>query len=110
MFHSQSASLAADTARPNRSWVSSRASSAISRLFDSRLPTYLERERGLMEAMRRGALEHYAIEKRYIRKALRRTRGNVMRTAKICGLSRRSISAMFLSRCMSFRSDSWRRR
>ncbi|MBY0229705.1 MAG: sigma-54 dependent transcriptional regulator [Gemmataceae bacterium] len=33
------------------------------------------------------------LEKRYIRKALRRTRGNVMRTAKICGLSRRSISA-----------------
>lgn len=28
----------------------------------------LERERGLMDAMARGALEHYAIEKRYVRK------------------------------------------
>jgi DNA-binding NtrC family response regulator len=33
------------------------------------------------------------LEKRYIHKALKKTRGNVMRTAKICGLSRRSISA-----------------
>jgi DNA-binding NtrC family response regulator len=33
------------------------------------------------------------LEKRYILKALKKTRGNVMRTAKICGLSRRSISA-----------------
>lgn len=31
-------------------------------------------------------------EARYIRKALRRTRGNVARCAKICGLSRRSIT------------------
>jgi DNA-binding NtrC family response regulator len=33
------------------------------------------------------------LEKQYIRKALKKTRGNVMRCAKICGLSRRSISA-----------------
>ncbi len=33
------------------------------------------------------------LEKQYIRKAMRKTRGNVMRCAKICGLSRRSISA-----------------
>ncbi len=33
------------------------------------------------------------LEKQYIRKALRKTRGNVMRCAKICGMSRRSISA-----------------
>ena len=32
------------------------------------------------------------LEKRYILKALKKTRGNVMRTARICGLSRRSIS------------------
>jgi transcriptional regulator with GAF, ATPase, and Fis domain len=32
-------------------------------------------------------------ERRYIRKALRKTRGNVGRCAKMCGLSRRSISA-----------------
>jgi len=33
------------------------------------------------------------IERQYIRKALQRTRGNVGRCAKICGLSRRSITA-----------------
>jgi DNA-binding NtrC family response regulator len=33
------------------------------------------------------------LEKQYIRKALKKTRGNVMRCARICGLSRRSISA-----------------
>jgi DNA-binding NtrC family response regulator len=33
------------------------------------------------------------IEQAYIRKALEKTHGNVGRTARICGLSRRSISA-----------------
>ena len=33
------------------------------------------------------------VEKRYIRKALKKTRGNVTRCAKICGLSRRSITS-----------------
>jgi DNA-binding NtrC family response regulator len=33
------------------------------------------------------------VEQQYIRKALRKTRGNVSRCAKICGLSRRSITA-----------------
>jgi DNA-binding NtrC family response regulator len=33
------------------------------------------------------------IEERYIRKALKKSRGNIGRCAKICGLSRRSISA-----------------
>jgi len=33
------------------------------------------------------------VEKRYIRKALAKTRGNVSRCAKICGLSRRSITS-----------------
>jgi DNA-binding NtrC family response regulator len=33
------------------------------------------------------------VEKRYIRKALARTRGNVSRCARICGLSRRSITS-----------------
>jgi DNA-binding NtrC family response regulator len=33
------------------------------------------------------------LEKQYIRKALKKTRGNVMRCARICGLSRRSVSA-----------------
>lgn len=34
-----------------------------------------------------------AFEKRYIRKALRKSRGNIGRCAKICGLSRRSITS-----------------
>ena len=34
-----------------------------------------------------------SIEKQYIRKALKKSRGNVGRCAKICGLSRRSITA-----------------
>ena len=34
-----------------------------------------------------------AAERQYIRKALKRTHGNIGRCAKICGLSRRSISA-----------------
>jgi DNA-binding NtrC family response regulator len=33
------------------------------------------------------------VEDRYIRKALKKTRGNVSRCAKICGLSRRSITS-----------------
>jgi DNA-binding NtrC family response regulator len=33
------------------------------------------------------------VEKRYIRKALAKTRGNVSRCARICGLSRRSITS-----------------
>jgi DNA-binding NtrC family response regulator len=33
------------------------------------------------------------IEQQYIRKALEKSHGNVGRCAKICGLSRRSISA-----------------
>ena len=34
-----------------------------------------------------------AIERQYIRKALQKTHGNVGRCARICGLSRRSITA-----------------
>jgi DNA-binding NtrC family response regulator len=33
------------------------------------------------------------IERQYLRKALRRAHGNVMRAARICGLSRRSVTA-----------------
>ena len=32
------------------------------------------------------------IEQQYIRRALKKTRGNVGRCAKICGLSRRSVT------------------
>ena len=34
-----------------------------------------------------------ALEKQYIRKALKKSRGNISRCAHICGLSRRSITA-----------------
>jgi two-component system response regulator AtoC len=34
-----------------------------------------------------------AIERQYLRKALRRVHGNVVRAARICGLSRRSVTA-----------------
>ena len=33
------------------------------------------------------------VEKQYIRKALKKTRGNVARCAQLCGLSRRSMTA-----------------
>jgi len=33
------------------------------------------------------------LEKQYLRRALKKTRGNVLRCAKICGLSRRSVTA-----------------
>jgi DNA-binding NtrC family response regulator len=40
------------------------------------------------------------IEERYIRKALKKSRGNIGRCAKICGLSRRSISAKIGQYCI----------
>jgi len=33
------------------------------------------------------------LEKQYLRRAMKKTRGNVLRAAKLCGLSRRSVSA-----------------
>jgi DNA-binding NtrC family response regulator len=33
------------------------------------------------------------LEQQYLRKALKKSRGNIGRCAKLCGLSRRSISA-----------------
>jgi len=53
-------------------------------------PFKVDLNRPLPELLREATAE---IERRYIRKALRKTRGNVGRCAKICGLSRRSISA-----------------
>jgi DNA-binding NtrC family response regulator len=46
--------------------------------------------RKLPELLQEAMIE---LEKQYLRKALKKTRGNVMRCAAICGLSRRSISA-----------------
>ncbi len=53
-------------------------------------PFKIDVSRPLPEALREITTE---FEKRYIRKALARTRGNVSRCAKICGLSRRSITS-----------------
>jgi DNA-binding NtrC family response regulator len=56
----------------------------------SKVPFPIDLERPLPELLREAVAN---IEQQYIRKALRKTRGNVGRCAKICGLSRRSISA-----------------
>src|SRR5262249_9078122 len=46
--------------------------------------------RPLPELVREMTVE---LEKQYLRKALKKTRGNVLRAAKLCQLSRRSVSA-----------------
>jgi DNA-binding NtrC family response regulator len=56
----------------------------------SKLPFQIDLDRPLPELLREAVAN---IEQQYIRKALRKTRGNVGRCARICGLSRRSISA-----------------
>jgi DNA-binding NtrC family response regulator len=55
-----------------------------------RLPFRIDLERPLPEILREAVA---SIEQRYIQKALKKARGNVGRCAKICGLSRRSITA-----------------
>jgi DNA-binding NtrC family response regulator len=54
-----------------------------------KLPFHVTLERPLPELLREAVS---LIEQQYIRKALKKTRGNVGRCARICGLSRRSIS------------------
>jgi DNA-binding NtrC family response regulator len=54
-----------------------------------KLPFHVTLERPLPELLREAVS---LIEQQYIRKALKKTRGNVGRCAKICGLSRRCIS------------------
>jgi DNA-binding NtrC family response regulator len=56
----------------------------------SKMPFQIDLDRPLPELLREAVAN---IEQQYIRKALRKTRGNVGRCARICGLSRRSISA-----------------
>ena len=51
---------------------------------------HVDLERPLPDLVRQAAAQ---IEREYIRKALKKTRGNVGRCARICGMSRRSISA-----------------
>ena len=56
----------------------------------SNLPFPVSLERQLPELLRQATSN---IEKQYLRKALKKAHGNVARTAKICGLSRRSVTA-----------------
>jgi DNA-binding NtrC family response regulator len=53
-------------------------------------PFHVDLERPLPELLHEAIS---AIEQQYIRKALMKTRGKVSQCAKICGLSRRSITA-----------------
>ena len=55
-----------------------------------KMPYHIDLERPLSAVLKEAIA---AIERQYIRKALRKARGNVGRCAKICGLSRRSITA-----------------
>jgi DNA-binding NtrC family response regulator len=55
-----------------------------------KLPVEVNIDRPLPELLRQSTI---AIERQYIRKALKKARGNVGRCAEICGLSRRSITA-----------------
>jgi two-component system, NtrC family, response regulator AtoC len=56
----------------------------------SNLPFPVSLERQLPDLLRQATSN---IEKQYLRKALKKARGNVARTAQICGLSRRSVTA-----------------
>jgi DNA-binding NtrC family response regulator len=55
-----------------------------------KMPFHVDLDRPLPSLLREAAA---SIEQQYIRKALKKTRGNVGRCARICGLSRRSITA-----------------
>lgn len=56
----------------------------------SKLPFHIDLDRTLPELLREAVTN---IEQQYLRKALKKTRGNVGRCARICGLSRRSVTA-----------------
>ena len=53
-------------------------------------PLNIDLDRPLPELLRDISAD---VEQQYIRKALKKSRGNIGRCARICGLSRRSISA-----------------
>jgi DNA-binding NtrC family response regulator len=55
-----------------------------------KLPFHIDLDRPLPDLLREAVA---AIEHQYIRKALKKTHGNVGRCARICGLSRRSMTA-----------------
>jgi transcriptional regulator with GAF, ATPase, and Fis domain len=56
----------------------------------AKLPFNIDLERPLPDLLRDLTME---VEQQYIRKALKKSHGNIGRCARICGLSRRSISA-----------------
>jgi DNA-binding NtrC family response regulator len=56
----------------------------------SKLPLHIDLDRPLPELLHEAVVN---IEQQYLRKALKKTHGNVGRCARICGLSRRSITA-----------------
>jgi DNA-binding NtrC family response regulator len=56
----------------------------------SKLPFHIDLDRPLPELIREAVVN---LEQQYLRKALKKTRGNVGRCARICGLSRRSVTA-----------------
>ncbi len=56
----------------------------------SKQPFHIDLNRSLPEVLREATA---SIETQYLRKALKKTRGNVGRCARICGVSRRSITA-----------------
>jgi DNA-binding NtrC family response regulator len=56
----------------------------------TKLPFNIDLERNLPDLLRDVTVD---IEQQYIRKALKKSHGNIGRCARICGLSRRSISA-----------------
>jgi DNA-binding NtrC family response regulator len=55
----------------------------------ARLPVDVDLDRPLPELLRQAITD---VERQYIRKALKKTRGNVGRCARLCGLSRRSLT------------------
>ena len=55
-----------------------------------KLPFHVDLDRPLPDLLRDATAN---IEQQYLRKALKKARGNVVRAAKICGLSRRSVTA-----------------
>jgi len=55
-----------------------------------RLPFHIDLEKPLPDFLRDLTAD---VEQQFIRKALKKSHGNIGRCAKICGMSRRSISA-----------------
>jgi two-component system, NtrC family, response regulator AtoC len=64
--------------------------SEVTQTVPARLPIHIRFGRPLPDILREAMA---SIEREYLRRALSKTRGSVVRTAKISGLSRRSVSA-----------------